>query len=64
MKYVKYWGMLSAIATFCSIFGAWAKITHKSYANDLLTFGLWTLAISQAVYMYLKFIALKNKNDQ
>ena len=63
MKYVKYWGMLSAIATFCSILGAWAKLTHKSYADDLLSFGLLTLAITQAVYMYLKFMALKNKNN-
>jgi hypothetical protein len=59
MKNLKFWGVLSGIASFCSIFGAWAKLTHKSYAGDLLTFGLWTLAVCQAVYMYLKFIALK-----
>ncbi|WP_462250812.1 GldL-related protein [Ferruginibacter sp.] len=55
--------MVSGIATFVTIFGAWAKLTHQYFADNLLTIGLWTLAISQSVYIYFKFVALKNKNE-
>ena len=64
MNKFNYWGIIAGVATFLSIFGAWAKLTHQAYADKLLTTGLWILAISQSVYIYFKFVSLKNKNDQ
>ena len=63
MNKYKFWGIVSGIATFVSIFGAWAKLTHQNFADNLLTIGLWTLAISQSVYIYFKFVALKNEKE-
>jgi hypothetical protein len=59
MNKYRYWGILAAIATFLTVFGYWAKITHQAYADKLLTIGMWTLAVTAAVYVYFKFIALK-----
>lgn len=35
------------------IIGAWAKITHKSYADTLLTIGLITEALIFIMYMFI-----------
>jgi len=64
MNKYKFWGLVAAIATLLTVFGAWAKLTHQAYADNLLTVGLCLFGISQAVYHYLKFMVLKNKNDQ
>lgn len=37
--------MLFGIGAAVVIFGAWAKILHKPYANLMLTIGLWTEAV-------------------
>ena len=60
----KFWGLVAAVATLLTVFGAWSKITHQAYADKLLAMGLCLFGISQAVYHYLKFIKLKNKDEQ
>ena len=52
-KAKKYFGLASGIATFLAIFGMWAKITHKAYADNMLAAGMLTLAVCTAVYVYL-----------
>ncbi len=64
MNKYKFWGFVAAIGTFLTVFGAWAKLTHQAYADKILTAGLCLFGISQAVYQYLKFMKLKDKNDQ
>ena len=63
MNKYNYWGIIAGIAMFLTIVGYWAKITHQSYAGKVLTVGMWLLAVSAAVYIYFKFVSLKNKND-
>jgi hypothetical protein len=48
-----FFGVIAGIATFLTIFGYWAKITHQAYADKTLTIGLWTLAICAGIYVYL-----------
>lgn len=55
---------MAATGTLLTVFGAWAKLTHKAEADKILTVGLCLFGMSQAVYQYLKFIKLKDKNDQ
>jgi hypothetical protein len=64
MNKYKFWGSVAAIATLLVVFGAWSKLTHQANADTILTIGLSLFGISQAVYHYLKFMKLKNKNDQ
>jgi heme/copper-type cytochrome/quinol oxidase subunit 4 len=64
MNKYKFWGIVAAVATVLTVFGAWAKLTHKANADTILTVGLCLFGVSQAVYHYLKFMALKNKKDQ
>lgn len=64
MNKYKFWGLVAAIATMLTVFGAWAKLTHQAFAENVLTVGLLLFGISQAVYHYLKFMKLQNKNDQ
>jgi hypothetical protein len=59
MNKFKYWGVAAGIATFLTIFGAWAKITHQAYADTVFKIGMWSLAGFAAVYVYFKFTALK-----
>jgi hypothetical protein len=61
MNKYNFWGIVTAIALFLTVFGMWAKITHQAYAERMLTIGMWTLAVSLGVYGYLKFMALKSK---
>ena len=61
MKSLKYFGAVAGIATFLSVFGMWAKITHQAYADKVFTIGMWTLALCGGVYVYFKFIVLSKK---
>lgn len=36
MNKFNYWGIIAGVATFLTIFGAWAKLTHQAYADKLL----------------------------
>ena len=49
MNKFNYLGIVSGIAAFLTIFGAWAKITHQAYADKILSVGMWTLAASAAI---------------
>jgi hypothetical protein len=40
--------------------GAWAKITHQSFANDLLTFGL----LAEVVGVIVLLVAFNAKKNQ
>ncbi len=60
MNKFKLLGTVAAIATFLTIFGYWAKITHQSFADTILTIGMWVLAVCVAFYVYFKFSNLKN----
>lgn len=60
MNKFKYFGVIAGLALFLSIIGFWAKITHQAYAEKILTIGMWTLAVSGAIYVYFKFSSLKN----
>ena len=62
MNKYKFLGLLAGIATFLTIFGYWAKITHQSYADKTLTIGMWLLAICVAIYVYFKFSRLGKKD--
>ncbi|MEP7255606.1 MAG: hypothetical protein ABI666_07500 [Ferruginibacter sp.] len=62
MNKFRYLGIVAGADTFLTIFGYWAKITHQAYADKILTIGMWTLAISAAVYVYLKVSSLQGKN--
>lgn len=59
MNKYKIWGIIAALSTFLTIFGYWAKITHQAYADKVLAIGMWALAVSGAVYVYLKFSRFK-----
>jgi hypothetical protein len=61
MNKYKYWGVIAAIAVFLTVVGYWSKITHQSYADKILTIGMWSLAVSAAAYVYFKFSSLKSK---
>ncbi|MEP7237958.1 MAG: hypothetical protein ABI685_08840 [Ferruginibacter sp.] len=62
MNKYKVWGIIGGAATFFTIFGIWAKLTHQAYADTTLTIGMWALSISAAILIYLIFTSLqKNK---
>ena len=63
MNKYRFWGLFSGISVLVLAFGAWKKIVHQQYADIFITAGIFTLAISQAVYQYLKFMALRNNKD-
>ena len=62
MNKFNFLGIVAGAATFLTIFGYWAKVTHQAYADKILTIGMWTLAVSATVYVYFKVISLKDKN--
>ena len=55
MNKLKFFGILTGIATFLSIFGYWAKVTHQAYADKVFTIGMWMLAVCVGIYVYFKF---------
>ena len=57
----KFCGLIAGIATFLTIFGFWAKITHQLYADTILTIGMWALAVCAGVFVYFTFTSLKKK---
>jgi hypothetical protein len=61
MNKYNFWGVVGAAATFLTIFGMWAKLTHQAYADMTLTIGMWTLAVCAAVYVYFMFTNLRKK---
>ena len=61
MKKFKFFGAVSAVAIFLTIFGYWAKITHQAYADITLTIGMWSLAVCAGVYVYFVFANLTKK---
>ena len=62
MNKFNYLGIVSGIAAFLTIFGAWAKITHQAYADKILSVGMWTLAASAAILVYFLVSSVNNKN--
>lgn len=57
-----FWGITGGLSFFAAVVGYWTKITHQAYADTVLTIGMWALAVSGGVYVYLKFSSIKNKN--
>lgn len=45
------------------IFAAWAKITHQSYANSMLTIGMWTETAIFAVYAIIEWVKPKSHEE-
>jgi len=45
------------------IFAAWAKLTHQSYADKMLTVGMWTETAIFAVYAIIEWVKPK-KHDE
>jgi gliding motility-associated protein GldL len=45
------------------IFAAWAKITHQSYANTMLTIGMWTETAIFLVYAIIEWVKPKSHDD-
>lgn len=45
------------------IFAAWAKITHQSYANMMLTVGMWTETAIFLVYAIIEWVNPKSHDD-
>ncbi|MBS1510159.1 MAG: hypothetical protein JST86_04915 [Bacteroidetes bacterium] len=63
MKTLKFWGILSGISAAATIFGAWAKLTHQSFADTMLNIAMPATAVCQGVYWYFKFTALGKKKE-
>ena len=57
----KFWGIIAGVATFATVVGYWAKITHQVFADTLLAIGMWSLSVSAGVYVYFKFVKLQGK---
>ena len=45
------------------IFAAWAKLTHKSYADTMLTVGMWTETAIFLVYAIIEWVKPKSHED-
>lgn len=45
------------------IFAAWAKITHQSYANSMLTIGMWTETAIFLVYAIIEWVRPKSHDE-
>ena len=45
------------------IFAAWAKITHQSYANAMLTIGMWTETAIFMVYALIEWVKPKSHDE-
>ena len=45
------------------IFAAWAKITHQSYANSMLTIGMWTETAIFMVYAIIEWVKPKSHDE-
>ncbi len=45
------------------IFAAWAKITHQSYANMMLTIGMWTETAIFLVYAIIEWVKPKSHDE-
>ena len=45
------------------IFAAWAKLTHQSYADMLLTVGMWTETAIFLVYAGIEWVRPKNHDE-
>jgi len=45
------------------IFAAWAKITHQSYANAMLTIGMWTETAIFLVYAIIEWVKPKSHEE-
>lgn len=56
-KLNKYVNIFVSIGAAVVIFGAWAKILHKSFADIMLTIGLLTEAAIFLLYAYLEILA-------
>jgi gliding motility-associated protein GldL len=46
------------------IFAAWAKITHQSYANMMLTVGMWTETAIFLVYAVIEWVNPKSHDEE
>src|SRR4051812_48963412 len=45
------------------IFAAWAKLTHQSYADVMLTVGMWTETGIFAVYAIIEWVKPKHHEE-
>ncbi|GAC1596778.1 MAG: hypothetical protein NVS3B19_19210 [Ginsengibacter sp.] len=45
------------------IFAAWAKLTHKSYADTMLTVGMWTETAIFLVYAIIEWVKPKSHDE-
>src|SRR4051812_7878551 len=45
------------------IFAAWAKLTHQSYADKMLTIGMWTETAIFFIYACLEWIKPKHHEE-
>jgi hypothetical protein len=52
-------GIIAVLGILATAFGAWAKITHQSYANTAMTIGLTLRGIGLAALAWLLFMWLK-----
>src|SRR5215217_5249440 len=45
------------------IFAAWAKLTHQSYADTMLTIGMWTETAIFLVYAIIEWVKPKHHEE-
>jgi gliding motility-associated protein GldL len=45
------------------IFAAWAKLTHKSYADNMLTLGMWTETAIFLIYAAIEWVKPKKHEE-
>jgi len=62
MKMKKVIDSLVSVGAAIVIFGAWAKLTHQSYADTMLTIGLFTECIIFLVYAFTDWFKGKFPN--
>jgi hypothetical protein len=55
-------GAVAIAGILLSEFGAWAKITHQSYATNILTTGIILRAIGLAGLVWLLVVYLRKRN--
>ncbi|MGH2564527.1 MAG: GldL-related protein, partial [Ginsengibacter sp.] len=45
------------------IFAAWAKLTHQSYADTMLTLGMWTETAIFLIYACIEWVKPKRHDE-
>ena len=62
MNKYNFFGIIAVMGVLGTAFGAWAKLTHQSYADNTITIGLACQGIGFAALIWFLFMWLKKKD--